>query len=182
MWVETTVIDYRIKCNNSESVSMPSRFYGITRVRYSNSRNSLHCVCFFLFHLQLSQTAWPAHAIHQNFYDLYIANRSYEKHYNDLFEKRSNSHQKRKLYEKITKHFLAVHVYVESIVALDIRDRPQLTTTSFLSQLGGTLNLWAGITVVVILELIEFCYEVVAAQFNKGSREEKTSTTDLQQT
>ena len=38
-----------------------------------------------------------------------------------------------------------------------------------MSQLGGELNLWAGITVVVIIELVEFCYEVVAGWFSRNS-------------
>ena len=136
----------------------------------------------FLLLLQSSQTTWPGRAIHQNFYDLYIAGRSYEEHYRALFEQATNSRKRRDLYDEITDHFMAVHVYVEALTALDIRDKPQLTATSFLSQLGGALNLWAGITVVVVVEVIEFCYEVVLERFNRGFGEDEKSVTDQQDT
>ena len=137
-------------------------------------------VLIFLLPLQLSQTTWPSRVIHQNFYDLYIAGRSYEEHYRALFEQATDIRKRRDLYDEISNHFLAVHVYVETVAALDIRDKPQFTATSFLSQLGGALNLWAGITVVVIIEIIEFCYEVMAERFNRGSRAEEKSAADQQ--
>ena len=114
-----------------------------------------------LLSLQLSQTTWPGRAIQQNFYDHYIAGRSYEEHYRIIFEQATNIRKRRELSDEITDHFLAVHVYVETVAALDIRDKPQVTATSFLSQLGGALNLWAGITVVVVIEMIEFCYHYI---------------------
>ena len=120
--------------------------------------------------------AWPAHSIHQNFYDLYIANRSYEKHYRTLFKRPSSNHE---LFHKVSKHFLVVHTYLETITALDISDKPQLTGISFMSQLGGALNLWAGITVVVLIEFIEFCYEVLAQWFNRRSPANKRTSADI---
>ena len=131
-----------------------------------------HWYLFISLSFQLSQTAWPSHTIHQNFYDMYIANRSYERHYRALFERANDTYHRKELFEKVTKHFLAVHVYWESIIAVEMQDKPQLTATSFMSQLGGSLNLWAGITVVVIIELIELCYEVVAGWFCQKSPEE----------
>ena len=118
---------------------------------------------------------WPAHSVHQNFYDLYIANRSYEEHYRTLFEDPGSNQE---LFNKVSKHFLVVHTYLETITALDISDRPQFTGISFMSQLGGALNLWAGITVVVLIELIEFCYEVLAHCFTRRSPEKKHTSTE----
>ena len=128
-----------------------------------------HWYLFISLLFQLSQTVWPSHTIHQNFYDMYLANRSYERHYRALFERANDSSHRKELFEKVTKHFLAVHVYWESFIAVEMQDKPQLTPTSFMSQLGGSLNLWAGITVVVIIELIELCYEVVAGWFSQKS-------------
>ena len=135
-----------------------------------------HWYSFISLWFQLSQTVWPSHTIHQNFYDMYIANRSYESQYRALFEQASASFHRKELYEKVTKHFLAVHVYWESIAALELQDKPQLTLTSFSSQLGGALNLWAGITVVVIIELIELCYEAVAGWLGRKSPEKESTS------
>ena len=126
----------------------------------------------FLF--QSSQANWPAHEIHQNFYDLYIANRSYEGHYHSLFEYSTNSYQRRELYDKVTQHFLVVRMYLDRIMVQDIKDKPQFTPASFVAQLGGALNLWAGITVVVAIEVIEFCYEVVAGWCSRTSLGDKS--------
>ena len=128
-------------------------------------------ICSLLF--QLSQTAWPAQTIHDNFYDLYIANRSYERYYRTLFDNKKSSRQRKDLYDKVTKHFLVVQIYIESNAAVQVQDRPRHTTTSIMSQLGGILNLWAGITVVVAIELIEFCYEVVTDKFTRRSQADK---------
>ena len=127
-----------------------------------------HWYLYISFWFQLSQTSWPSHTIHQNFYDMYIANRSYESHYRALFEQANDSSRREELFKKVTKHFLAVHVYWENLAAFEMQDKPQLTPTSFMSQLGGALNLWAGITVVVIIELVELCYEVVAGWFSRN--------------
>ena len=127
------------------------------------------------FNFQSSQMAWPGHSIHQNFYDLYIANRSYEKHYRTPFER---SDRNQELFDKVSKHFLVVHTYLETITALDISDKPQLTGISFMSQLGGALNLWAGITVVVLIELTEFCYEVLVEWFNRRSLGNRRTSAD----
>ena len=138
------------------------------------------CISLTLW-FQSSQTTWPVSAINRKFYDLYIANRSYEEYYRSLFEHRNESNQNRELSDMISKHFLVAHVYMESEGALDIRDKPQLTSTAFLSQLGGALNLWAGITVVIVVELIELCYEVVVDRFNRKSSVDNVSWKDHQQ-
>ncbi len=42
-----------------------------------------------------------------------------------------------------------------------IEDSPYLSTMSLISQLGAIANLWAGITVVLIVEIIEFLYKLL---------------------
>ena len=121
-------------------------------------------------------------AINEKFYDLYIANKSYEEYYRSFFEHRNESDQHRELHDRIRKHFLVAHVYLETGEVLDIRDKPQLTATAFLSQLGGALNLWAGITVVIVVELIELCYEVVVDRFYRKSSEDMSGNDQKQQT
>ena len=40
--------------------------------------------------------------------------------------------------------------------------RLQLSFSAFLSQLGGALNLWAGITIAVVIEIIELAFRVLS--------------------
>ena len=47
---------------------------------------------------------------------------------------------------------------------MHIEDIPKATAANFLAQLGGTLNLWTGISVIVIIEVIDLlinalCYK-----------------------
>ena len=53
----------------------------------------------------------------------------------------------------------------------EYKDTPKLTLSAFVSQLGAALNLWAGITVVVVVEFIEFFYEAIC--WRKQSTEDK---------
>ena len=71
---------------------------------------------------------------------------------------------------------------MEHTAALHITDTPQITVISFVSQLGGALNLWARITVVVIIEIIELCYEVLAERIYRRSREEQTPDSNQEET
>ena len=43
----------------------------------------------------------------------------------------------------------------------EYQDTPKVTLAAFVSQLGAALNLWAGITVAVVVEFIEFFYEAL---------------------
>ena len=50
---------------------------------------------------------------------------------------------------------------IDEQLMMEYEARPQLSFTSFLSQLGGALNLWAGITVVVLVEILELFYHLL---------------------
>ena len=50
---------------------------------------------------------------------------------------------------------------IDEQLMMEYEARPQLSFTSFLSQLGGALNLWAGITVVVLVEIMELFYHLL---------------------
>ena len=65
----------------------------------------------------------------------------------------------------IKRNFLTVNVLTQETM-LEYKDDPKLTETAFVSQLGGALNLWAGITVVVIVEVIEFLCELIFCRKN----------------
>ena len=68
----------------------------------------------------------------------------------------------------IAHNFAALQVKLDQMTLLEVVDRPEMTTPEFLSQMGGTLNLWAGITVVVGVELIKFNYLLIANAARKS--------------
>ena len=46
-------------------------------------------------------------------------------------------------------------------------DVKKITSSEMLSQLGGSLNLWSGLTVVVILEMAEMFFRLVSRLLRK---------------
>ena len=65
--------------------------------------------------------------------------------------------------EKLIKdNFLSLQLVSGRQMMVEFNDNPKMTSVNFIGQLGGALNLWAGITVVVIVELIEFVIDICA--------------------
>ena len=73
----------------------------------------------------------------------------------------------------VKKNFLSAYI-LGSLNVKEIRDTPKMTQCSFISQLGAIMNLWAGITVVVIVEIIEFFYDAICRRW-------KTNKTAIQE-
>ena len=111
----------------------------------------------------MSYSEWPSDFFFGNFYDTYITGRPYEQRYAKLRNMSPANTAAADLLEAerlIKQNFLTVNILTQENM-LEYKDDPKLTLPAFVSQLGGALNLWAGITVVVIVELIEFFCEVV---------------------
>ena len=111
----------------------------------------------------MSYSEWPSDLFFGDFYDTYIAGRPYEQRYAKLLNMDPSNTTATDLLDAerlIKRNFLIVNI-LRHETKLEYRDNPRLTPTAFVSQLGGALNLWAGITVVVIAEVIEFLCELV---------------------
>ena len=128
----------------------------------------------------MTYSPWPTSPYHDNFYEEYISGRPYESHYSFLRNKRINSttpEEKQADKEVISQNFLGVQLYVDQQLMMEYTARPQLSLPSFLSQLGGTLNLWAGITVVIFIEILELGYRVLADCRKSSPNTEKSEVT-----
>ena len=137
-----------------------------------------HWIIYLLLlisYFQMTYSPWPTSPYHVNFYKEYISGRSYESYYSFLQDKSSKSTspgEKQSHKEVISQNFLGVQLFVDQQLMMEYTARPQLSLPSFLSQLGGTLNLWAGITVVIIIEILELGYRVLADCRKSKSRTE----------
>ena len=60
----------------------------------------------------------------------------------------------------VKKNFLSAYILIQSRLE-EYHDIPKVTLGSILAQLGATLNLWAGITVIIVVEFIELLYETI---------------------
>ena len=111
----------------------------------------------------MSYSEWPSDRFFGDFYDTYIAGRPYEQRYAKLRNMDPVNTTATDLLEAETliKHnFLTVNI-VSHENMLEYKDDPKITLEVFVSQLGGALNLWAGITVAVVVEIVEFFCEVI---------------------
>ena len=116
----------------------------------------------------MSYSEWPSDLFFGDFYNTYIAGRPYEQRYAKLQNMDPANTTTVDLLEAerlIKRNFLTVDILSQETM-LEYKDDPKLTQAGFVSQLGGALNLWAGITVVVLVEVIEFLCELVCCRKN----------------
>ena len=106
--------------------------------------------------MMLSQNEWPSKPLHKLFYDKAIKGTSYEKYYAPLYSAiyaHHNTSQCKILKDEmygiglVKKNFLILEMQLGSYTFKSFDHRAKLSFSSLLSQLGGALNLWSGITV-----------------------------------
>ena len=131
----------------------------------------MHNATFSIF--QSSQASWPSGQL-LAFYKDYISGRSYEPYYN------INTTDKQDMEMKIRQHFVGVQMYMDPTTLLEHRDVIQMTFIGYVCHLGSALNLWSGITVVVLIELVELFYEIIVAKRDQA-RNEKASEKVLEE-
>ena len=69
---------------------------------------------------------------------------------------------------------------IDEQLMMEYEARPQLSLTSFLSQLGGALNLWAGITVVILVEIFELFYHLLVDFRKEQTQQDEQEQLPLQ--
>ena len=115
---------------------------------------------------QLTQAAWPPDPFHESFYNDYIQDWPYEFRYDSV---RNIIHSQNSTVENIDYHnallgvernFLHADIYLGSMTYVEYTEKEKTTWASYLSQLGGALNLFAGITIVILIELLEFIIRI----------------------
>ena len=112
-----------------------------------------------------SSTRWPLPSQTGTFYTRFIKNKSFEhqfSHKEDIYKRiaagdKSVSESERFYALRIIEdNFASVVVYMSSMYYTHLKDEAKLGIAALFSQLGGSLNLWSGITVLVFVEIIDF--------------------------
>ena len=140
----------------------------------SISNMSLLSLCVYHIPFQISYSDWPINIFAGDFYNIYISGRSYEDKYASLqnLDRDNMSDLDLLMAERLVKrNFLSAYILIEQDVK-EYRDTPKMTTASILAQLAATQNLWAGITVIIVVEFIELLYEAL----QKKCKSSKTGT------
>ncbi len=56
---------------------------------------------------------------------------------------------------------------------IDMKDEVKITTTALISHLGGTLNLWSGITMILIVELVELMVRCITTMMRSDKMQRR---------
>ena len=75
--------------------------------------------------------------------------------------------------------FAKVNVYIADSNVLQIIEEPATTITQLISEIGGQLGIWIGVSVITISEILETILKIASAGFRKFYRKfigEKTES------
>ena len=123
-----------------------------------------------------STTRWPLPSQTGTFYTNFIKNKTFEKQYSDkehIYKKIANGDKSVSELERffalriIEDNFASVYVYVDSLYYTHLKDEAKLSIAALFSQLGGSLNIWSGITVLIFVEIID-----LIIRLKRGSKRE----------
>jgi len=76
----------------------------------------------------------------------------------------------------INSNFLHADIYLGSLSFTKFTERPKTTIYSFLSQLGGALNLFAGINIMIFIEVLELLLKVTCIRTRTAVTDSATKT------
>ena len=113
---------------------------------------------------KMSSARWPPDPFSPDFYQRFIKNKSYEMMYEGLeayfgtYFKESNVSDwisQDQILSTLERNFLRVDIQMNHIDIILYKDIATTSLTTLISNLGGTLNLFAGITIVLFVEIID---------------------------
>lgn len=120
-----------------------------------------------LYDLTSSYTAWPLTRFNMDFYDKYIRNKPYSnKLSQELFIVNNNKSSNvtnidfMRASSFIGNNFVKFYFIFKSLTYTLIAEQPTITRSSLASQLGGTLNLFSGITIIFFVEILELLWRL----------------------
>ena len=114
---------------------------------------------------------WPNKSYKLAFYDAYVANSSaIYGHKFDVYARikaQISNASDDVIMERlaastlIEENFLQLNVVFDSYMSLEFDDLPAMTVELLAANVGGTLSLWLGVTLMAIVEVVELVYKVV---------------------
>ena len=131
----------------------------------------------------VSSSPWPSPAAQLAFFETYIrwkpwSWRFYEyeeivhNHY-VMFDNEATLRAFRQL-SLIQENFAKVEIINPGISSVKFESKYQMTVSSLLASLGGNLNLWSGISTIIIIEVIDLCVKLI-----QSTTERKVHTTQV---
>ena len=125
-----------------------------------------------------ASSPWPGESYQLHFYDKYIAGKPYAKRFqmygvlaneariariynNYSLEFLGEIHDKLRKTELMSRNFAQLNVYFDKAMVTELKDEESITVPTLLANVGGSLNLWIGITFCTLIELIDLIYRLL---------------------
>ena len=108
------------------------------------------------YNTQFSKSKWPLATAMPAFFKKYIWNKPYSHQYKNKSEWMETPQT-----HLVTKNFLYLYVQSSDTLISTYSEEVTISFSNFLSRLGGSLNLWCGITIIVLMEILEMVYKIV---------------------
>ena len=128
--------------------------HGVTPIAAAKSSRCAEKCSEFKFSGDPSYTTWPLPYQYSSFYRQFVENKPYEQRFRQALNETGCSSQS-KIKELIKENFVKIDFSLNTKTYLEFQEVPKYTVFSFVGTLGGALNLWTGITAVVVIEIIE---------------------------
>ncbi|ELU01182.1 hypothetical protein CAPTEDRAFT_216652 [Capitella teleta] len=129
---------------------------------------------------EIQSSAWPSFRYSGVFYKEFIQNRTFAHNFDYMDDVINQScmsfsdcdYNMTNDHKRIQDNFLRVSFQLNDYRFFVLKDMEKVSLAELLSQVGGALNLWFGITVVVILEIFELCFRLLGKGWGemKGKR------------
>ncbi len=112
-----------------------------------------------------SNVKWPKKSRYKTFYDTYLADKPFAWRFESL-KKPCYKHMNCSFTEfmkdimMVEDNFAKIDISLGSSIMRRYQDNIKISSSSFMATLGGALNLWSGITVVIILEFVDWLIRI----------------------
>ena len=119
------------------------------------------------YDIQSSFAPWPNKASLLAFYDQYIKDKIDAPEF-QVYESIKDV-TKLKQVTAIQENFLQISIVVDTVPVIHHMNTPAMSVGNLVGNIGGTLNLWIGITFIFLVEVFELCYTLILLFVNKKS-------------
>ena len=136
------------------------------------------------FEQQVSIAKWPLHSFHNAFYKTYVthgtlkyrfavAEKLWSKNKTGCTDQCDQEDKNQWKATLIQSNFLKLSTHLYSLRKGIMQENPKYTMASVVSQLGGLLNLWCGLTVYFVIEILELGIRLGISWLSKGTNKTK---------
>lgn len=139
-----------------------------------------------LYDLSVTSAPWPHPSVQLLFYDKYIAHSphifgdkfaAYGEISGKMKNKTLSDEEAISLLQKmdgLQNNFIQLNIFFQHYTPMVLKESSSITSDKMLSLIGGALSLWLGITVMTVIEFVQFIFDLMAAVQRKRAASVET--------